>query len=150
MVMFVLVGAGLISLVLANTGIPRKLVVWVVNLGFSPIFILIGIFIIYLILGCFFDGLSIMVLTLPIVLPLIPTLGYDMIWFGIVIVILIELSLATPPVGLNIFALQGIAPQYSFELIVKGVMPFFLIDCMALVIVTTFPNVALWLPSLIK
>jgi len=147
MALGLMLGASLVSFLLGNLMIPRQLMQWVISLEVSPWLILAGIYLIYLILGCFFDAMSMMVLTLFIVLPTIEAMGYSLIWFGVVLVILIEAGLETPPVGMNLFVMQGIAPQYSFSEIVKGVFPFFLLDVLALIIITIFPNLVLWLPS---
>jgi len=143
----IMLGASLISFVLGNLAIPRQLMQWIISQELSPWILLAGIYLIYLILGCFFDGFSMMILTLPILLPTMEAMGYSLIWFGIVLVILIEAGMETPPVGMNLFVMHGIAPQYSFGEIVKGVFPFFLLDVLALIIITIFPVLVLWLPS---
>ena len=143
----IFLGAILISYVLGNLAIPRQLMLWIMGFDLAPGLILAGIFLVYLILGMFFDGLSMMILTLPVILPTIDAMGYSLIWFGVVLVILIEIGLETPPVGMNLFVLHAIAPHYPFSEIVKGVAPFFLMDILALILITLFPALALWLPS---
>ncbi len=147
MTMGIFLGAILISYVLGNLAIPRQLMLWIMGFNLASGFILAGIFLVYLILGMFFDGLSMMILTLPVILPIIDAMGYSLIWFGVVLVILIEIGLETPPVGMNLFVLHAIAPHYRFEEIIKGVAPFFLIDVLVLILITLFPALALWLPS---
>jgi TRAP-type C4-dicarboxylate transport system permease large subunit len=108
------------------------------------IFVMVAIF--YIILGMFFDAISMMVLTLPFVLPLIKTAGFDPIWFGVVLVILIEMGLLTPPVGINLFVLQGVTDSPLVE-VVKGSFPFVIIQAAVIVLLTYSPQIALWLPA---
>lgn len=143
----IFLGAVLISFVLGNLAIPRTIMAWIIALDLSPILVLGGIFLVYIILGMFFDGLSMMILTLPIVLPTIEAMGLSLIWFGVALVILIEIGMETPPVGMNLFVMHSIAPQYPFSEIIRGVVPFFLIDGLVLIIITLFPALVLWLPS---
>jgi len=146
-VMIIFVGASLIAFIMANVGIPNQVAHWVTDATLSPYLALALIYAIYLVLGCFFDPMSIMVLTLPILYPTVIALGFDGVWFGIVLVILIEAGMITPPVGLNLYVIQSIAPKYRFESIVSGVMPFFLIQLVAIGILTVLPAIVTWLPS---
>lgn len=148
MVLFILVGALIISFVLANLAVPRQLIQFIASLHISSMLVLGCIYLLYLILGCFFDGMSIMVLTLAIVFPLVTDLGWSPLWFGVILVIVIESSLITPPVALNLYVIKNIAPQYSLSEISIGSMPFFLVNCLMLAILTAFPKLVLWLPSL--
>ena len=102
----------------------------------------------YIILGLFLDGLSIMVMTLPITLPLIGTAGYDPVWFGVFLVIMVELGLITPPIGFNLFVIQGLTGQ-KMAVIARAAFPFFVLMAVAAVIVTLFPEIALWLPRVL-
>ena len=102
----------------------------------------------YIILGMFLDGLSIMVMTLPITLPLVVAAGWDPVWFGIFLVIMIELGLITPPIGFNLFVLQGITGRPIGE-IARGAFPFFLLMLLSAVMITFFPGIALWLPEVL-
>ena len=147
-IMIIFVGANFIAILIAYAGVPLKMAGFVTSLAVPPLVIMLAIYIIYLILGSFFDPMSMMVLTLPILMPVIKTLGFDPIWFGIVLVILIEAGMLTPPVGLNLYVMQSIAPKYSFEQVVKGSMPFFLMQLAGLAILTAFPSIATWLPSI--
>ena len=144
----IFLGSILISFVLGNLGVPRQIMLWVISLDASPILVFAGIALMYVILGMFFDGLSMMILTLAVVLPTLEALGFSLVWFGVALVILIEIGLETPPIGLHLFALNAIAPQYSFGVIVRGVAPFFLIDALVLILITLFPELVLWLPSM--
>lgn len=149
MMLFIVMGASLISLVLANLQVPRQLAMSITNLQVSPLLFLIGIYIFYLILGCFFDALSMMVLTLPVIYPTIQKLGFDSVWFGVILTILIEIGMLTPPVGMNLFVAKGIAPQCSFSEIVRGSWPYVILYLIVLIILTVYPNVALWLPNIL-
>jgi len=122
---------------------------WVTSLNISPLAVMASIFIMYIFLGCFFDGISMMVLTIPIVYPVIVSLGFDPIWFGIALVVLIEMAAITPPVGLNLYTIHGLRPDHPITEVIFGSMPFFLLMIAALAILTAFPQIATWLPSTI-
>ena len=144
----IFLGSVLISFVLGNLGIPRQLMLWITAFDVHPLLVFAGISLVYVILGMFFDGLSMMILTLSVVLPTLDALGFSLVWFGVALVILLEIGLETPPIGLHLFAINAIAPQYSFGVIVRGVAPFFLIDGFVLILITLFPELVLWLPSM--
>lgn len=146
-VLIILVAASIISSTMAFAGLPRQMAMAVSEATLHPYIILLFIYIIYLILGCFFDPMSVLVLTIPILYPVVIAMGFDSVWFGIIVVILIEAGMITPPVGLNLYIIQGIAPKYRFEDIVVGVFPFFLVQLIAIVIITAFPLLATWLPD---
>jgi len=103
----------------------------------------------YLILGCFFDALSMLVLTLPFVAPIINDLGFDKIWFGVLYVVLAEIGLVTPPYGLNLFVLNGVVPEYEITTIFMGTLPFLLPAIILIALLAFFPQLVLWLPSVI-
>ena len=144
----IFLGSVLISFVLGNLGIPRQLMLSITAFDVHPLLVFAGISLVYVILGMFFDGLSMMILTLSVVLPTMDALGFSLVWFGVALVILLEIGLETPPIGLHLFAINAIAPQYSFGVIVRGVAPFFLIDGFVLILITLFPGLVLWLPSM--
>ena len=116
--------------------------------GFGPVGIIILIGVFYVLLGMFLDGLPIMVMTLPITLPLIVASGWDPIWFGVFLVIMIELGLITPPIGFNLFVMQGITGR-SIGTIARGAFPFFLLMLLSAVIISVFPPIVLWLPEVL-
>lgn len=147
MIMFVVTGAAILSSALAYLRVPQQLATVIAAAGLPKYLVLAIICIIYLILGCIFEGISMMVLTLPIVYPLILKLGFDGIWFGIVLVMLIEAAQITPPVGFNLYVLQNISGA-SVGLIVKNTIPFFIIMLVALLVLVLFPDIALFLPRL--
>ncbi len=148
MVVTILVAAGFMSSTMAYLHVPQEIakLMAAFNLGPVGIIVLIGVF--YVVLGMFLDGLSIMVMTLPITLPIVVAAGWDPIWFGIFLVIMIELGLITPPIGFNLFVLQGITGKPIGE-IARGAFPFFLLMLLAAVIIAVFPQVALWLPNVL-
>jgi TRAP-type C4-dicarboxylate transport system permease large subunit len=123
---------------------------FVVNLQVSPFVVLGLIYLLLFGLGCLIDGVSMLLITAPMILPIVTGLGFDPIWYGIVYVLTVEVAVLTPPVGINLYVLMGIAPDYSLTEIVRGSIPFILIEVLAIVLVTAFPQIALWLPSLMK
>jgi len=147
MVMILIVGSNIMSVAFANLQIPGYLANKVTSWAVPPWVILLFIYLFYLILGCLMDGVSMIVLTLPITYPIIMALGYDSVWYGIIIVILVELALLTPPVGINLFILYGLRPEFSLSYVIKGSVPFILILIVGLMLVTAFPQLALWLPT---
>jgi tripartite ATP-independent transporter DctM subunit len=147
MVMFIVIGANMVAGTLGLLRVTVDMANWVGTLGFPPIVILIFIYLMYIFLGCFFDGLSMMVLSLPVVIPILLAQGYDLIWFGIALVVLIEMAALTPPVGLNLYTIHGLRPDRPISEVIIGSMPFFLLQIVGLAIITVFPTIALWLPS---
>ena len=144
----ILVSANFMSSAMAYLHVPQEIARFIAGLGLSPYGLIFIIAIFYIILGLFLDGLSIMVMTLPITLPLIVGAGYDPVWFGVFLVIMIELGLVTPPIGFNLFVLQAMT-GYRIGMIAKAAFPFFLLLCTAAVIITAFPAIALWLPDVL-
>ena len=147
MIMFLVVGAQLLVSILTSERVPDNILAWVNSLAVSPLVILILIYFVYLFLGCFMDGTSLMLVTLPIVFPIIKALGFDPIWFGVALVILIEMALLTPPVGLNVYVIHGLRPDRPLSEVFIGIIPFFVMMVVGLVIVTIFPQLATWLPA---
>jgi TRAP-type C4-dicarboxylate transport system permease large subunit len=105
--------------------------------------------VLYLILGCFFDSLSMLVLTLPFVAPIIKNLGFDFIWFGVLYVVLAEIGLVTPPFGLNLFVLKGVVPKYEITFIFAGTLPFLIPTGILIILMILFPDLVLWFPNLL-
>ena len=146
MILFILAGAAFLSSAMAFTGIPRALAEWVTSLNASP-YALIGVLaLIYLLLGTALDGISMIVLTTSIVLPMIEAAGFDLIWFGIFIVLLVEIAELTPPLGFNLFVLQTMSGRDS-NYVALASIPFFCMMVLALVVVIAFPQIATWLPD---
>jgi len=147
MIMFIIVGAMILSGALGLLRVPFMMVDWVASLPLPPLAILIGIYIMYLFLGCFLDGTALVVLTVPIVFPIIEALGFDPVWFAVALVILVECCLLTPPVGTNVYVIHGLRPGRPMSEVILGAMPFFFMMVIGLAIVTAFPMIATWLPS---
>ena len=146
MIMFILAGASFLSMTMAFTGIPRALAEWVASLALSP-YALIGMLaIIYIILGTALDGISMIVLTSAVVLPMIQKAGFDLIWFGIFIVLLVEIAEVTPPVGFNLFVLQGMTKK-EITWIARASLPLFFLMVVAVALIYFFPGLVTWLPA---
>ena len=146
MIAFILAGSTFLSLAMGFTGLPRNLAIWIQELNLSPYMLIFILTIFYIILGMFLDGISAVVLTMAIIEPMIRQAGFDMIWFGIYLVIVVEMAQITPPVGFNLFVLQGIANR-DMSFIAKSAFPLFLLMILAVIIIIIFPEIALWLPN---
>jgi len=146
MIAFILAGSSFLTLAMAFTGLPKNLAVFIDTLGLSPYMLLIVLTLFYIILGMFLDGISAVVLTMAIIEPMIRQAGFDMIWFGIYLVIVVEMAQITPPVGFNLFVLQGMAKR-DMGFIARSAFPLFLLMILAVIIIIAFPQLALWLPE---
>ena len=148
MIMFILAGAAFLAKTMAFTGIPRELAEWVASMQLSP-YALIGVLVLaYLILGTALDGISMIVLTSAVVLPMIQKAGFDLIWFGIFIVLLVEIAEVTPPVGFNLFVLQNMTGKDS-NTVARAAIPFFMCLVLCIGLVTLFPQIVTFLPDLV-
>jgi tripartite ATP-independent transporter DctM subunit len=143
----VLIGALLFGYFLTITQTPQKVTTFLTGLGLGNYGVLALIMLMYLVLGCLMDAMAMIILTVPIIFPVITHLGFDPIWFGIIIVMTVELGLIHPPVGMNVFVIKSVVKDVSFATIFKGVIPFIITDLIRLVILIAFPIIALWLPS---
>ena len=143
----VLIGAILFGYFLTVTQTPQKVAEFVTSLGLGPYGVLVVIMLVYLVLGCLMDAMAMIILTVPIIFPVIQGLGFDPIWFGVIIVMTVELGLIHPPVGMNVFVIKTVVKDVSFSTIFVGVIPFVLTDIVRLAILITFPAIALWLPG---
>ena len=148
MIFLIIIGANIFSTFLGLTQIPMGLADFISGLALPRFVILSGILAIYILLGCVMDCYAIMILTVPIIFPLIQTMQFDPIWFGVLMVIVLEVGLITPPVGLNVFVLKAAAPDVPMSTIFKGILPFLTAALLAIVLLTVFPQIALLLPSL--
>ena len=146
MIAFILAGSTFLSLAMGFTGLPRNLAIWIESMQLSPYILIFVLMIFYIILGMFLDGISAVVLTMAIIEPMIRQAGFDMIWFGIFLVIVVEMAQITPPVGFNLFVLQGMANK-DMGFIAKSAFPLFLLMILAVVLVVIFPEIALWMPN---
>jgi tripartite ATP-independent transporter DctM subunit len=143
----VLIGALLFGYFLTVTQTPQKVTAFLTGLGLGRYGVLALIMIMYLVLGCLMDAMAMIILTIPIIFPVIVHLGFDPIWFGVIIVMTVELGLIHPPVGMNVFVIKSVVHDVSFSTIFKGVIPFIVTDILRLIILIAFPIIALWLPS---
>ena len=146
MIAFILAGSTFLSLAMGFTGLPRNLAIWIQSMDLSPYVLIFVLMIFYIILGMFLDGISAVVLTMAIIEPMIRQAGFDMIWFGIFLVIVVEMAQITPPVGFNLFVLQGMANR-DMGYIAKSAFPLFLLMVLAVILVVIFPEIALWMPE---
>jgi len=143
----VLIGALLFGYFLTVTQTPQKVTEFLTGLGLGRYGVLALIMLMYLVLGCLMDAMAMIILTVPIMFPVVTALGFDPIWFGIIIVMTVELGLIHPPVGMNVFVIKSVIPDVSFTTIFKGVVPFIITDIIRLIILIAFPILALYLPS---
>jgi len=146
MIAFILAGSSFLSLAMGFTGLPRNLAIWIQEMNLSPYVLIFVLTIFYIILGMFLDGISAVVLTMAIIEPMIRQAGFDMIWFGIFLVVVVEMAQITPPVGFNLFVLQGMAEK-DMSYIAKSAFPLFLLMVLAVIFIIIFPEIALWLPK---
>jgi tripartite ATP-independent transporter DctM subunit len=146
-IMLILAGAAFTTAAMAYTGIPAALAAWVQSLQLSPYVLIAALTVMYILLGCLIDGISMIVLTTVVVLPMIKQAGFDLVWFGVFLIILVEMAQITPPVGFNLFVLQNMSGRDSFT-IARAALPFFFLLVAAVAIITAFPDIALWLPRL--
>jgi tripartite ATP-independent transporter DctM subunit len=146
MIMFILAGAAFLAKTMAFTGIPRELAEWVSAMNLSPVSLIAVLVVVYLVLGTALDGISMIVLTSAVVLPMVQKAGFDLVWFGIFVVLLVEIAEVTPPVGFNLFVLQAMTGKDS-NLIAKAAIPFFLCLVVCIAIVTVFPQVVTAVPD---
>ena len=147
MISFILVGAAFLSIAMGFTGIPRTLAAWVGSLELSPYMLLVALTILYIFLGCFLDGVSMMVVSASVVLPMVQNAGIDLLWFGIYIVIVVEMAQITPPVGFNLFVLQSMTGRDIMQ-VTKAALPFFFLMLVGIAIITVFPEIVTFLPQL--
>lgn len=147
MIFAILIGAILFNNFLILASMPTLVSGWITALPLGKTAILLVILGMYFVLGCLLDSLAMILLTIPIVFPIIQALGYDPVWFGIIIVMVVELGLITPPIGMNVFVIKGIARDVPLETIFRGAMPFVAAQVVLILVLVAFPQIALWLPS---
>lgn len=143
----VLIGAWVFSNFVNLAGLPEALQSIVTSAGLGPMTVMLMILLIYVVLGCVFESLSMLLLTVPIFFPLVTSLGFDPVWFGIIVVVVTEISLITPPVGLNVFVLKGVVGDVSTATIFRGVTPFWIVDIIRLALLVLIPSLVLFLPN---
>ena len=150
MLFMILIGALIFANFVNYTSMPRDLLDFVTRYQVSPINVMIAICVIYVVLGTAMEELSMILLTVPIFFPLVVSLGFDPVWFGIIIVVVVEIGLISPPVGMNMFVVRSLLPQVSTATIFRGVTPFVIADVIRLGILVAFPAISLWLPNALK
>ena len=154
MVFFIVLGAAAFNTFLALSQMPQELAAWIGTLQVSPYVVLVAILLFYLLLGCVMDSLSMILLTIPILFPVVSVLDFGLppeqaaIWFGILVLIVVEVGLITPPVGMNLFIIQSMAPDVPMQATYRGVLPFVLSDLLRVALLVAVPGLTLWLPQL--
>ena len=147
MIMIIVVAAGFLNFVMSAIGLTTAITETITGLGWSPMWMLLAVVVFYVILGCFMETLSMMITTIPIVAPIMAALGFDPIWTGIVIILLVETALITPPVGLNLFVVQSLRKSGSIQAVINGSLPFVGALFAMIALLAAFPGLALWLPG---
>ena len=148
MIMFILTSALFLNFVLGFLGVPRAMTAYVADLGLTAFQTILVLIVFYFVLGLFMEALAMMVATIPVVFPLVVYLGIDPIWFGIFLVIMMEIALITPPLGMNLYVVQGIRGRGSIGDVFIGVIPFVACMLLLIVLILAFPAIVTWLPEL--
>lgn len=147
MILLVLMGAYFLNFAMGILGIPDQVAAFISALDVSPFTFVLFLVLLYLILGCFLDALAMMITTIPVLFPVVVAVGFDPVWFGVFVVIMCELALLTPPVGMNLYIVQGVRNRGQITDIIKGVLPFFCGILLLVALITAFPAIATWLPA---
>ena len=150
MIYVVIIGATVLNYFIVLTHMPDFMATAIIKSGWSTFVILVVLLFVYIILGSVFDTVAAMLITLPFVLPLIVSLGYSPVWWGIINVVVIEIGLITPPIGINVFVLQGVAKNFPVSTVFKGILPFLFADFVRLALLVIFPAISIWLPNFFK
>ncbi|MBK0328977.1 TRAP transporter large permease [Rhodobacteraceae bacterium F11138] len=147
MIFFILIGAALFNFFLENTGLPQFIIAQIESAGLAPMTVMLLILAFYVVLGCFMDSMSMILLTVPLLAPVAMDLDFNLVWFGIVVVTVAEIGLITPPIGMNLFVVQAAAKDVPQSTVVRGILPFILADVVRLALLVAFPALVLWLPA---
>ncbi|WP_187431233.1 C4-dicarboxylate TRAP transporter large permease protein DctM [Roseobacter fucihabitans] len=150
MIMLIVIGASFLNFTLASAGLGRELTEFMTGLGLTPLKTILVVVVLYIVLGFFIETLSLMVVTIPIIVPLVLAQGYDVIWFGILMIVLIEMALITPPVGLNLYVVQGARKSGSLNEVMLGALPYCLTMLAMALLLIAFPSIALFLPNYLQ
>jgi tripartite ATP-independent transporter DctM subunit len=150
MIFTIIIGALVLNSFVILSGLSAGMVAWIETLSLPPVAVILIILGFYVILGTVIEGLAMIFLTVPIFVPVVEGLGFDLIWFGIVMVMVVEISLITPPIGLNVFILKSMLPDVPLSAIFRGIIPFFIADIIRLLLVVFFPAIAIWLPQILQ
>ena len=146
MIAFILAGAAFLTVAMGFTGVPRIIAEWISAQGFTATHLIAVLTLLFIVLGCFIDGISMVVLTSSVVLPSVKAAGIDLLWFGVFIVLVVEMAQITPPVGFNLFVLQGLTGRDMFY-IARAALPFFVLMVVAVALVWIFPEIVTYLPG---
>lgn len=150
MIVFVLIGAFFLNFSMGVLGVPDQVASFISSLDVSPVTLILCLVLLYLVLGCFLDALAMMITTIPVLFPVVIAVGYDPVWFGVFVVIMCELALLTPPVGMNLYIVQGVRNRGSITDVIVGVMPFFIGILTLVTLITVFPQIVTFLPQLMN
>jgi C4-dicarboxylate transporter DctM subunit len=149
MIALILSGAAFLTIAMGYIGLPRHLAEWIDSLGLAPVALIVALTLFYIVLGCFLDGISMVVLTMGVILPTVQAAHIDLVWFGIFVVLVVEMAQITPPVGFNLFVLQGMTGR-QITWIARQALPMFGLMCVAVTMVWIWPELILWLPAHMK
>ena len=144
--LFIVIGATFYAYFMVQTRLPATLVAWIGAMGLHPVAVMVAIIVVYVVAGCFLDGIGMVLITVPVFLPLVIQSGFDPVWFGVLLVIVVEIGLIHPPVGMNLFVLHAQAPDLRLRSLYLGVVPFLAAQAALIVLLFVFPDIALWLP----
>jgi TRAP-type C4-dicarboxylate transport system permease large subunit len=150
MLFFIIVGAFIFSRFIVLARVPNELVAWVQEAGLSPATIVLAVVLLYFLLGTFLEEVSTILVTVPVILPLMASIGYDGVWFGIFVTVMATIGLISPPVGLTVFVIQSQNPEIPVTRIYRGTLPFLAADFVLVALLIAFPALALWLPSALR
>ena len=149
MIFLILIGAALFNFFIETSGLTQTLVNWITTQGYSPLAVLITLLAFYIVLGCFMDSLSMILLTVVPAFNVITGVGYDPVWFGVLLVSVVEIGLITPPIGMNLFIIQGVSSDMTITTLSRGILPFLAADLIRVVLMVAIPGLILWLPHLL-
>lgn len=147
---FIVIASTMFSYFIVQTGVSRDIGDWISQSGFSPVAVICFVFLFYLVLGSFLEGMGMVLITVPILLPVVTGVGFDPIWFGVFLVVMIEIGLVTPPVGMNLFVLRAVAPEIGMRDAYLGILPYLAAPFLLTVLLVAFPQLALWLPQALR
>ena len=149
MIFMILIGAALFNFFLESSGMTQALINWITTAGFAPLNVILILLVFYVVLGCFMDSLSMILLTVVPAYSIVTSMGYDPVWFGVLLVSVVEIGLITPPIGMNLFVIQAVAPSMTLAKISRGILPFIAADISRIFLIILFPALVIWLPKLL-
>jgi tripartite ATP-independent transporter DctM subunit len=149
MLFMIIICAMIFSYFVVQAQLPEALIAWIKSMGMSPLWLMITLIITYIVLGCFLEGIGLVLITVPVFLPVVVASGYDPVWFGVLVVVVVEMGLIHPPVGMNLFVIQAQVPDIPILSIYKGTLPFLVSPIVLIVLLLSFPDIALYLPRML-